>query len=249
MSDDPIRRAQELMRAELPKKFYSEASIAAEGEGFAVKLDGRSVKTPSRNPLILPTAAAAEHVRAEWQAQENVIDPAKMPVTRLANTVIDGVSLNSEAVFEEIIAYAGNDMLFYRAESPQELVERQKLEWDPVLDWFAAEFGARFVLVEGIIFAGQPAESIEAFRRELSRHTEPFALGALHVMTTISGSALLALALARGRIDLDTGWALANLEENWTIEHWGRDEEAERRRAKHFEDMSAAHTLMRALSD
>ena len=245
---DPIRRSQELMRAELPKKFYQHATVEAVDGGFEIRLDGRSVKTPSRQPLILPTAAAAEFVRAEWQAQENVIDPAKMPVTRLANTVIDGVRQNSEAVFEEIVAYAGNDMLFYRAESPQELVERQNREWDPVLDWFADEFGARFVLVEGIMFAGQPEESIEIFRRELSRYDEPFALGSLHVMTTISGSALLALALARGRYALDQGWALANLEENWTIEHWGRDEEAERHRTKHFEDMNAAHSLMKALS-
>ncbi|MAU21782.1 MAG: ATPase [Martelella sp.] len=244
---DPIRRSQELMRAELPKKFYQTATVEQEGEGFAVKLDGRGVKTPGRNPLILPTPATAEMVRAEWQAQEKVIDPAKMPVTRLANTVIDGVAQNADAVFEEIIAYAGNDMLFYRAESPEELVARQAERWDPVLDWVAEEFGARFVLVEGIMFSEQPTESIAAFRIEIDRHRAPFALGSLHVMTTLTGSALVTLALARRRLTLDEAWALANLEEDWTIEHWGEDAEAAARRAKRFEDMKAAHDLFVSL--
>lgn len=244
---DPIRRSQELMRAELPKKFYQNATVEQESDGFAIKLDGRGVKSPGRNPLILPTADAAEMVRAEWQAQEKVIDPAKMPVTRLANTVIDGVAQNAEAVFEEIIAYAGNDMLFYRAESPEELVARQAERWDPVLDWMAEEFGARFVLVEGIMFSEQPSESVSAFRSELDRHRAPFALGSLHVMTTLTGSALVTLALARRRLTLDEAWALANLEEDWTIEHWGEDAEAAARRAKRFEDMKAAHDLFVAL--
>ena len=244
---DPIRRSQELMRAELPKKFYQSATVERDGDGFAIKLDGRGVKTPGRHPLILPSAAAAEMVRAEWQAQEKVIDPAKMPVTRLANTVIDGVAQNADAVFEEIIAYAGNDMLFYRAESPEELVARQADRWDPVLDWMAEEFGARFVLVEGIMFSEQPSESVSAFRGELDRHRAPFALGSLHVMTTLTGSALVTLALARRRLTLDEAWALANLEEDWTIEHWGEDAEAAARRAKRFEDMKAAHDLFVAL--
>lgn len=244
---DPIRRSQELMRAELPKKFYQTATVEQEGAGFAIKLDGRGVKTPGRNPLVLPTPAAAEMVRAEWQAQEKVIDPAKMPVTRLANTVIDGVAQNAQAVFEEILAYAGNDMLFYRAESPEELVARQAERWDPVLDWMAEEFGARFVLVEGIMFSEQPSESISAFRNEVDRHSAPFALGSLHVMTTLTGSALVTLALARRRLTLDEAWALANLEEDWTIEHWGEDAEAAARRAKRFEDMKAAHDLFVAL--
>lgn len=244
---DPIRRSQELMRAELPKKFYQTAAVEQDGDGFAIKLDGRGVKSPGRNPLILPTADAAEMVRAEWQAQDKVIDPAKMPVTRLANTVIDGVAQNADAVFEEIIAYAGNDMLFYRAESPEELVARQAERWDPVLDWMAEEFGARFVLVEGIMFSEQPSESVSAFRGEMERHRAPFALGSLHVMTTLTGSALVTLALARGRLTLDEAWALANLEEDWTIEHWGEDAEAAARRAKRFEDMKAAHDLFVAL--
>lgn len=244
---DPIRRSQELMRAELPKKFYQNAAVEQEGDGFAIRLDGRGVKTPGRRPLILPTAKSAEMVRAEWQAQEKLIDPAKMPVTRLVNTVIDGVAENADAVFDEILAYAGNDMLFYRAESPEELVTRQAERWDPVLDWAADAFGARFVLVQGIMFSDQPSESISAFRNELDRHRAPFALGSLHVMTTLTGSALITLALARRHLSLDEAWALANLEEDWTTEHWGEDAEATHRRAKRFEDMKAAHDLFFAL--
>lgn len=244
---NPVLRAQELMRTELPKRFYKQASLEPREGGRVILLDGRPVKTPSRNILHLPTDTAAELVRSEWDRQEKVIDPAKMPVTRLANTVIDGVTQNHEAVFEEIIAYSDNDMLFYRAESPKELVERQHELWDPVLDWAGKDLGARFVLVEGIMPTKQPAESIAAVRCELERHRDPFALGSLHVITTVTGSALLGLALLRGRLDLDEAWQLANLEEDWTIEHWGRDEESERRRAKHYEDLKAAHDLAKAL--
>lgn len=246
---NPILRAQELMRAELPKRFYKLASVEPREGGRAVLLDGRPVKTPGRNVLLLPTDSAASLVRDEWEQQKEVIDPARMPITRLANTVIDGVTLNHEAVFEEIIAYSGNDMLFYRAESPRELVDRQHEKWDPILDWAGEELGARFVLVEGIVHAGQPEESILAIRREMGQHRDPFALGSLHVITTVTGSALLALALVRGRIDLDEAWQLANLEEDWTIEHWGRDEEADKRRAKHYEDLKAAHYLAKAVQE
>lgn len=246
-ANDPIRRSQELMRAELPKRFYKEVTIGERDGAFAILVDGRAVKTPGKQMLALPTRDAAELVRAEWQAQETFINPAKMPVTRLSNTIIDGVSLNGDAVFAEIVSYAGNDMLFYRAESPEELVARQAERWNPVLDWMAEHFGARFVLVEGVMFAEQPEESVAAFSGALEQHRNAFALGAMHSMTTLTGSALLSLAMIRGRLTLEDGWSLSNLEEDWTIEHWGQDAEAEARRARRFEDMKAAYRLFTSL--
>lgn len=247
--EDPVRRAQIQMKRPLPKRFYKEVTVAAEGEGFAIKLDGRSVKTPAKNALVLATPALAELVAAEWRAQAEVIDPATMPVTRLANTAIDAVADQIDAVADEILRFAGTDTIFYRADAPHALVERQNAAWNPVLDWAASEFGARFILAVGVIHQEQPKTALEAFERALEKHREPFALSALHVMTTLTGSALIGLALAESRLTLDEAWRIAHLDEDWTDEHWGVDAEAAYRRAKRFEEMVAAHAVFFALKN
>ncbi|MCL6708406.1 ATP12 family chaperone protein [Pseudomonas sp. R2.Fl] len=245
--EDPVRRAQIQMKRPLPKRFYKDVTVEAENGGFAVKLDGRAVKTPARNALVLATPALAELVADEWRAQGDVIDPATMPATRLANTAIDAVADQIDAVAEEILRFAGTDMLFYRADTPHELVERQNEAWNPVLDWAAGELGARFILAVGVMHQEQPKAALAAFERALEKHREAFALSALHVMTTLTGSALIGLALAEGRLTLDEAWRLAHLDEDWTEEHWGVDAEAAHRRAKRFEEMTAAHAVFSAL--
>lgn len=245
--EDPVRRAQIQMKRPLPKRFYAAVSVEADGDGFAVKLDGRAVKTPARNTLTLPTLRLAELVAAEWREQKDVIDPATMPVTRLANTAIDAVAEQVDTVAAEILRFAGTDMIFYRVDTPQELVERQNASWNPVLDWAADALGARFILAVGVMHQEQPKAAIDAFERALSRHRDPFALSALHVMTTLTGSALIGLALVEGRLSLEEAWTLAHLDEDWTDEHWGIDAEAANRRAKRFEEMRAAHAVFSAL--
>ncbi|MBO3760563.1 ATP12 family protein [Ciceribacter sp. L1K22] len=244
--EDPVRRAQIQMKRPLPKKFYENVSVEADGDSFAVKLDGRPVKTPARNTLLLPTTPLAELVAVEWRAQRDVIDPATMPVTRLANTAIDAVAEQVDMVAAEILRFAGTDMIFYRADTPQELVERQNLSWNPLLDWAAETLGARFILAVGVMHQEQPEAAIAAFEKALARHRDPFALSALHVMTTLTGSALIGLALAEGRISLEEAWSLAHLDEDWTDEHWGIDAEAAHRRAKRFEEMAAAYGVFSA---
>lgn len=244
---DPVRRAQIQMKRPLPKRFYTTVSIAADGEGFAIHLDGKPVKTPAKNTLHLPTREAAELVAAEWAAQDKVIDPGSMPVTKLANTAIDAVSLNLSEVFDEIVRFAGNDLLCYRADSPQELVDRQASRWDPVLAWVAEAHQARFILAEGVIHQEQPSQAIQAYAAGLERYREAFRLSCLHVVTTLAGSSILALAFADAAFDLDTVWSLAHLDEDWTIEHWGSDEEAEARREARYGEIAAAASLFAAL--
>lgn len=244
---DPIRRAQIQMKKPLPKRFYEKAEVAPAEGGFAVTLDGKTVKTPARNPLVVPTEALANLIQREWHMQKDVIDPTQMPVTRLVNTAIDGIAAEPEAVAEDIVKYAGNDMMLYRAGEPELLVKRQSERWDPVLVWIAETFGARFILAEGVMYREQPAEAVEAVRSALAPHTHPIALAALHTMTTLTGSALLALAYAEGRHDLATIWDLAHLEEDWTTEQWGEDEDARIRRAKRLVEMTAATDTFAAL--
>lgn len=245
---DPIRRAQIQMKKPLPKRFYDAVTVEAEEGGFGIRLDGRTLKTPAKNPLSLPTRALAELVAREWNAQKDVIDPGSMPVTKLVNTAIDGIAPDMQAVAEDIVRYAGNDMLCYRASEPAALVDRQSERWNPILDWASETLGARLILAEGVIHQAQPQEALSAVSDALARFTDPIALAALHTITTISGSALLTLAYALGRIDLETLWTLAHLEEDWTVEQWGEDEEATVRRRLRLVEATAAADALAALS-
>ncbi|RUM25500.1 ATPase [Rhizobium vallis] len=245
---DPIRRAQIQMKKPLPKRFYTDVAVAEHEGGFAIMLDGKSVRTPARQVLAVPTGALARLVAAEWEAQAEVIDPVTMPVTRLVNTALDGVASNAQATFEDILRFSLSDLLCYRADGPELLVERQAERWDPIVDWAANDLGARFILVEGVMHHEQPREATAAFAVTLARHESPLKLAALHTITTLTGSAILALAFAEGRVTMEEAWSLAHLDEDWTIEHWGRDEEAEERRAARFAEFKAATEVFFALS-
>lgn len=241
---DPVERARTLSRRELPKRFYKEAGTARQEDGLhAVQLDGRSVKTTGRNLLALAEEEIAARIAAEWAAQGKEIDPATMPLTRIANTAIDAVPARAGEVADDVTAYAGNDLLFYRADSPQELVERQNAAWGAVLSWAEARFGGRFVLAEGIMPVRQDAALLARIRQALAP-LAPLPLAALHVATTLSGSALLALALMEGELSADAAWSAAFVDEDWNIEQWGQDPEAAALRAARRRDFDAAALIL-----
>ncbi|GLK57808.1 chaperone required for assembly of F1-ATPase [Methylopila capsulata] len=233
-----------LGRPALPKRFYK-AAEAVEREGlWAIALDGKTTRTPGRTPLAFADRALAEEVAAEWAAQGATIDPATMPLTRLANAAIDGVAGEREAVAAEIVKYAGSDLVCYRADAPDRLVARQSAQWDPVLAFARDELGARFVLAEGVMFVEQSAEALEAVDRAVPRD-DVFVLAGLSVVTTLTGSALIALAVHRGRLSVDDAWAAAHVDEDWNVELWGSDAEALARRAARRRDMDAAVRMAR----
>lgn len=241
---DPVRRAQANMKRPLPKRFYKEVLVTPVPEGFAIALDGKPVRTPGRASLAVHDEELARALAAEWDAQEKEIDPARMPLTRMVNTALDGVASAPEAVFEEILRYAGSDLLCYRASTPVELVERQAELWDPFLDWAVQAYGARFALSEGVMHVAQPPEAVGALAAVLRRHSSPMMLTALHTVTAMSGSILLALALAEGEADADAVWNAAHVDEDWNISQWGEDHEAVARRAARREDMDAAARII-----
>lgn len=244
---DPVKRAQIQMRQPLPKRFYKDVAVAPVDGGFGVHLDGRPVRTPGKGPVALRTEAAARLIADEFEAQEAEINPVRMPVTRLVNTVIDGVALDPDAVAEDMLRYASTDLLCYRADSPARLVELQAQAWDPILDWARNRLGARLYLAEGVMHVEQPREAIAAIGVHLRLDPDPFRLGCLHVMTTLTGSALLALAVDAGEIDAETAWTLAHVDEDWTISQWGEDAEAAAARANRLRDMRAADALLKAV--
>jgi chaperone required for assembly of F1-ATPase len=238
---DPRQVARASLRPKTRERFYKSVS-AAESAPFAVLLDGRPVKTPARNTLAAPTRPLAQAIAAEWDAQGERIDPAGMPLTRIANSIIDGVAPAPDPVGEDLAKYLGSDLLCYRAGTPDGLVGRQTEHWDPILDWARTVLGARFMLGEGIVFVTQPDNAIAAARAAIP--ADPWRLGAAHVVTTLTGSALIALALCAGRIDVDAAWAASNVDEDWNMQLWGHDEMALVARAARFADLQAAGTVL-----
>jgi chaperone required for assembly of F1-ATPase len=233
---DPEEAVRQSTRGPQRKRFYTTAAVASMPEGFAITLDDRPVRTPSRRPLVAPTAEIAEAMAAEWAAQKDIIDPMTMPLTRLANSVIDAVADRVDAVADDVTRYFESDLLFYRAGHPDALVEREARHWDPVLFWAADTLGAHFILAEGIVHVRQPDQAIAAARAALP--AKPWSIAALHVLTTLTGSALL---------DEDQVWSAAHVDEDWNSEQWGVDGEIMARRAARLTDFRAAAKVLKAL--
>jgi chaperone required for assembly of F1-ATPase len=229
--------------SELPRRFYKEAGVAERDGGYALTLDGRMARTPGKALIEVPSRALADGLAAEWNGQGERIDPAAMPLTRIVNSTIDGVAKEAHAVADEIVRYAGSDLLCYRAETPETLVARQVEAWDPILGWLASELGSPLNHAEGIRYTEQPPESLAAIRAEVEKY-DPFRLAALHVITTLTGSAVLALAVARGRLEPEAAWSAGHLDEDFQIEKWGNDEIAQLRRAARWRDMDAAARIL-----
>lgn len=244
---DPMGSAQRSMRPHLPKRFYKEVSVVEGEGGFNIHLDDRAVKTPSKQTLVFLTKAAADHVALEFSAQREVLDPKLMPCFRLANTAADGVAQDMQAVKEDILRFCGTDLLCYRADTPEDLVNRQCAVWDGPLDWAENLLSAQFTLVEGVIHVAQPRETIAAYGAQLTSIDDPLTLSAFHSMMTLTGSAILALAIYKGHMSAADAWIASYLDDDYMIEQWGEDEEAKDRRAYRWAEMDAADRMMKAL--
>lgn len=208
------------------RRFWSEVAVQADAGGFIVLLDGRALQTPAKAPLVLPGAALARAVAAEWRAIEAEIDPETLPLTRAANTAIDRVAREPARVVAAIAAYGEDDLICYRAEGPEALCRRQAAAWDPWLAWSADSLGAPLAGVTGVMHRAQPAASLAALRDAVAEH-DPFALTGLHDLVTLSGSLVLGLAVARRALDAAEAWRLSRIDEEWQAEQWGADDEAE----------------------
>lgn len=223
----------------LPKRFYKEVAVADDGARAGLRLDGKPVRTPGKAPLTVPTRALAEAIAEEWRAQGAHIDPRTMPLTKLANSAIDGVEGRASAVIDDIMAHARADLLCYRASGPDGLLAAQAEHWDPIVAWAKDALHAPLSLAEGIVHIAQPEESMAAIRTALEG-LDAFTLAALHVMTSLTGSALLALAVLKKRLDPDAAWNAAHVDEDFQIGQWGEDAEAKDRREARRRDFDAA---------
>lgn len=231
----------------LRARFYKAASVvAAAPAGFRVLLDGKPLRTPARAEFIVPTQALAEAVAAEWNAQGASIDPATLPLTALCNSAIDGIAGREALIRAEIASYAASDLLCYRADGPVELERLQAGTWDPVLAWAKDKLGAELTVAAGVMPVRQPEAAAVVIARALEPY-DAFALSALHVVTALTGSAMLALAHAHGRLGAAEAWTAAHLDENWQIAKWGEDADAGARRVRRWAEMDAASRLLALL--
>ncbi|MEM6678237.1 MAG: ATP12 family protein [Pseudomonadota bacterium] len=226
------------------KRFWTQTRVAAVEGGFELRLDTRPIRTPGKRALILPTATLAEAMAAEWEAQGETVDPRSMPVTRSANTAIDRVAPERAAVVGTVAAYGETDLLCYRAPHPDRLIARQAAVWDPLLDWAAEAYGARLQPAAGVMFSAQDPEATARLRAAVETR-DAWALTALHELVTLSGSLVIGLAVAEGRLSPDEGWAASRVEEDWNIAEWGEDAEAAAQAARREADFhEAARFLM-----
>jgi chaperone required for assembly of F1-ATPase len=242
---DPQEAARRGARTPQRKRFYAKADVTEAEGGYAITLDGKPIRTPSGRIITAPSRDIAQAIAAEWEAQQETINPLTMPLTRFANSVVEAVTDRVEAVAADIAKYLASDLLFYRAGHPEALVARETAHWDPVVFWAADSLGAHFILAQGIVHVRQPDTAIEAARAALP--SDPWLVAAMHVVTTLTGSALLALALFHGAREPDQVWAAAHVEEDFNADQWGVDEEAATRRAARLVDFQAATRILNAL--
>ena len=239
---EAVRRAS---RTPQRKRFYGEVGVGEVDGGFTVTLDGKAIKTPSGKTVVVPKRAIADAIAAEWAAQGETIDPLTMPLTRFANSVVQSVVERAKLVADDVAKYLGSDLLFYRAGHPEALVAKEAAHWDPFVFWAAEQLGAHFMLAEGINHVRQPDAAIAAARAAFP--DDPWSIAALHVVTTLTGSALLALALTHGVREPVEIWAAAHVDEDFNTEQWGLDEEVASRRAARVVDFEAATRILNAM--
>jgi chaperone required for assembly of F1-ATPase len=213
---------------EKPKRFYKTVEVVPEEGGFAVRLDGRPVRTPKGGRLVLPTRALAELVAEEWRSQGEFLEIADMHATRLANTAIEQIPGARQATADAVASYAASDLICYFAEEPAALVERQRTHWEPVLERIEAEAKVSFIRAAGIVHQEQPAATLEEVRK-IALALDDFRLAGLAFGAALFGSAILAIALQRDWLSGQAAFELSRLDEIWQEEKWGVDEEAAER--------------------
>ncbi|HUK10443.1 MAG TPA: ATP12 family protein [Stellaceae bacterium] len=228
------------------RRFYKNAEVATREDGFRVTLDGKPVRTPAKQPLVVPSRRLAQGIAEEWMAQGETVDLRSLGLTRLASIALDLVQPRRGAVIAEVAKYAATDLVCYRAETPPELVRRQHEAWQPLVDWATLRFDAPLLVTSGILPAEQPAATLTALAAAVAAY-DTHRLAALHFATAACGSLVLALALIEGRLGADAAFAAAELEQSFEIERWGEDPEQTRRRRELQAEIALAEAFVRLL--
>ncbi|MBJ3764468.1 ATPase [Maribius pontilimi] len=225
------------------RRFWKVAGVRQDAAGFGITLDDKPLRTPAKSALVVPTRALADAIATEWNAQGDHVEPGAMPVTRSANSAIDKVAPQTDAVIAMLAEYGGTDLLSYRADRPQALIDAQARAWDPMLDWAEAEYGARLVTTSGVMPVAQDPDALGKLERPM-HGMSPFELAGLHDLIALSGSLVLGLAVVEGGYAPDTIWSKSRVDEEWQAQEWGEDEEAGEMAERKRQDFLFAHTFV-----
>jgi len=228
------------------KRFYRHADTAPAEWGHTVRLDGRPVTTPRRRPLVMPTAALAEVVAAEWAAQAETVAPDTMPVNRLATTAVDLLPERRSGAIEQVVEYVGTDLLCYRAAFPSELVEAQRRHWDGPLAWLEAAHGIRLEVTAAMTPLA-PADTAVRGVATLVAGLTDWPLVGLHALTTATGSVVLALMVHAGALTAAAAGDAALCDERFERARWGEEADAAARERRLLAEIDAAERFLRAL--
>lgn len=228
------------------KRVYKKVSVGPVDRGWGIALDGRQMRTPGKNALVVPSESLAAAIAAEWGAQQGDVRPATMPLSRLAATALDRTAPHRDKVVAEIANYAGTDLVCYRAEQPPPLAAHQHAVWQPLIDWATTRYDAALAVTTGVIPRGQSPAALKAFAAAVAAQDD-FRLTALHALTGACGSLVIALALLEGRLDAAEAFAASQLDETFQIEAWGEDAEAAARRHALAADIAAAARFLALL--
>ncbi len=221
------------------KRFYSDVDIDGDENGFQITLDKRPIKSAGQQILQLPNEKMAEQLANEWRQQKEFIDFTNMPVMRFASAVRDNIIPRPNEARAEILKYAHSDLLCYRVSEPDSLIKQQTSLWDPVLRQFKDELNIEFVTSTGIQYVEQAGESMKRIEALIAPF-ESYQLGAVHLLTVLTGSAILAIALRNDWLTVEAAWQCAHLDEDFQAEHWGEDDEAILRRQRRYTEFCAA---------
>jgi len=228
------------------KRFWKDVTVEREGDGWAIRLDSRPVKTPARAPLVVPTEALAEAIADEWRNVGETIDPRAMPLTGVANAAIDRVGPEHEAFANGIANYAEADLACYRAEAPRALAARQEESWDELLAWARRRYDVDFVITCGLMHVEQPPATVERLSHAVAL-LDAFHLAGLSPLVTVGGSLLAALAVLEKAITPEQAWDAVSIDDKWQLEQWGADADAERALENRRRDFLAAARFLQLL--
>jgi chaperone required for assembly of F1-ATPase len=208
------------------KRFWKDVSVERDGDGWAIRLDGKPVRTPARAPLVVPSEALARAMAEEWRSAGEQVDPRAMPLTGLANAAIDRVAPDRAAFAQGLARYAETDLTCYRATAPRALVEVQETAWDALLGWARRRYDVDFATTSGLTHVAQPQATVDQLAHEVAA-LDAFHLAGLSPLVTVGGSLVAALAVAEGAVTAEQAWDSVSIDERWQLEQWGADAEAE----------------------
>jgi len=228
------------------KRFYKKAAVASQDGVHRVTLDDRALRSPAKTDLQFPTYALAEAVAEEWERQEERVDASSMPLMTLSSTAVDYVRPRRAAIVEELVGFAGHDLICYWSDEPVDLVKRQQETWQPLLSWTALTFDAPLKVVHGILSEDQPQGSLEALQREVLT-VDDFPMMGLLTACQATGSLVIGLALLKGQLTVREAFEASLLDELYQMARWGEDAEAKRRHDALHEDLTQAARLLTLL--